>query len=294
MTAYSSVYHNETCPSFDGLPNCIDYRTIGIMTWSIITAPADAAPPAPLTMRAQAIPARHQFPEHAHDWHQLVYAVEGVLTISTADQTFITSPEQAAWLPSGVTHRVGSLLGAQFRSLWIAVGAGAGLPMQPTVITVAPLLKALIVEAAELPGETDVDGYRGRVVTLILDQLRRASHLKVALPWPQSPALLRLCETLFLDPADQRDAGAWASELGLSSRTLTRRFEAEIGMPLRSWRRRLRVFRAIELLNGGSPVTVVAMDLGYNSASAFIFAFREEMGASPHVFTQRKGETGRP
>lgn len=260
------------------------------MAWSIITTPADAAPPDPLTMRAQAIPARHQFPDHAHDWHQLVYAVEGVLTIATADQTFITSPEQAAWLPPGVKHRVGSLLGAQFRSLWIAVEAGAGLPAQPTVITVAPLLKALIIEAAALSGETDADGYRGRVVTLILDQLRRASHLKAALPWPQSPALLRLCEALFLDPADQRDADAWARELGLSSRTLTRRFEAEIGMPLRSWRRRLRVFRAIELLNGGSPVTAVAMDLGYSSASAFIFAFREEMGLSPHAFTRRTGE----
>lgn len=258
------------------------------MTWSIITAPADAAPPNPLTMRAQAIPARHQFPDHVHDWHQLVYAVEGVLTISTADQTFITSPEQAAWLPTGVTHRVGSLLGAQFRSLWIAVEAGAGLPMQPTVITVAPLLKALIVEAAGLSGEADVDGYRGRIVALILDQLRRASHLKAALPWPQSPALLRLCEALFLDPADKRDADAWASELGLSSRTLTRRFEAEIGIPLRSWRRRLRVFRAIELLNGGLPVTAVAMDLGYNSASAFIFAFREETGSSPHALTRGK------
>lgn len=282
-------YQNGHRPSFDVLPNSIDYRTIAGMSWSTITAPADAPPPKPLTLRAQAIPARHQFPDHAHDWYQLVYAVEGVLTIATADQTFITSPEQAAWLPIGVTHRVGSLLGAEFRSLWIAGEAGAGLPEQPTVITVTPLLKALIVEAADLPGDSDADGYRGRIVTLILDQLRRAPHLNAALPWPRSPPLLRLCEAIFLDPADQRDADAWARELGLSSRTLTRRFEAEIGLPLRSWRRRLRIFRAIELLNGGSPVTAVAMDLGYNSASAFIFAFREEMGTSPHAFTRRKG-----
>jgi AraC-like DNA-binding protein len=257
------------------------------MAWSIVTAPSDAAPPEPLTMRVQVIPARHQFPDHAHAWHQLVYAVEGVLTISTADQTFITSPEQAAWLPTGVTHRVGSLLGAQFRSLWIADEAGKGLPVQPTVVSVSPLLKALIVEAAGLADESDGAGYRGRVIALILDQLRRASRFQAALPWPQSPALLRLCEALFLDPADGRDADAWARELGLSSRTLTRRFEAEIGMPLRSWRRRLRVFRAVELLNSGAPVTAVAMDLGYNSASAFIFAFRKEMGASPHAFTRQ-------
>lgn len=41
-------------------------------------------------------PPRHHFPDHAHDWHQLVYAIEGVLTVSTIGQTFITSPDQAA------------------------------------------------------------------------------------------------------------------------------------------------------------------------------------------------------
>lgn len=256
------------------------------MSWSVVTAPSDAAPPNPLTMRVQAISPRHQFPDHAHDWHQLVYAVQGVLTVSTAEQTFIISPEQAAWIPIGVTHRVGSLLGAQFHSLWISKSFGANLPDSPAVISVTPLLKALIVEAASLETNSDPDGYRDRVVTLIMDQLRRAPQLAAALPWPRTPTLSQICEALFQDPSDGRDVETWASQLGLSSRTLTRRFEAEIGMPLRSWRRRLKVFRAIELLNGGASVTAVALDLGYSSASAFIFAFREEMGLSPHAFAK--------
>ena len=44
------------------------------------------------------IPARHAFPDHAHDWHQLVYAISGVLTVTADGQTFAISPEQAAWL----------------------------------------------------------------------------------------------------------------------------------------------------------------------------------------------------
>jgi AraC-like DNA-binding protein len=121
-----------------------------------------------------------------------------------------------------------------------------------------------------------------------MDQLRRAPQLEAALPWPRTPTLSQICEALFQDPSDGRDVETWASQLGLSSRTLTRRFEAEIGMPLRSWRRRLKVFRAIELLNGGASVTAVGLDLGYSSASAFIFAFREEMGLSPHAFANNK------
>lgn len=263
------------------------------MSWSIITAPPDALPPRPLTMRAQTIPPRHHFLEHTHDWHQLVYAIDGVLTVSTIGQTFITSPEQAAWLPTGVSHRVGSLLGAEFRSLWIATEAGSGLPLAPTVLAVSPLLKALIVEAAAIEGEGDSDGYDSRVATLILDQLRRAPPLPTVLPWPRDGRLAALCEALYLDPADERSADDWARELGLSGRTLTRRFEAEIGAPLRSWKRRLRLFRAIELLSGGMSVTQTAMELGYSSASAFIFAFKAEMGASPHAYG-RQPRRGKP
>ena len=70
----------------------------------------------------------------------------------------------------------------------------------------------------------------------------------------------------------------------MSARTLARRFEAELGMSLRSWRRRLRLFKAVELLGGGVSVTRTAMALGYGSASAFVYAFRSEMGCSPQAY----------
>ncbi|MFC7555337.1 cupin domain-containing protein [Pseudoroseomonas wenyumeiae] len=108
------------------------------MIWETITAPPDAAPPSPMTVRAQSIPARHFFPEHAHQWNQVAYAISGVLTVAVEGRSFAISPEQAVWLPTGQPHRVGSLLGAEFRSLWIADEAGAGLPESPTVFSVSP------------------------------------------------------------------------------------------------------------------------------------------------------------
>ena len=70
---------------------------------------------------------------------------------------------------------------------------------------VTPLLSALIVEAAEIDGEEDPDGYASRVANLILDQLRRARPLRGALPWPRGGSSLPpLCEALYADPADPR------------------------------------------------------------------------------------------
>jgi AraC-like DNA-binding protein len=254
------------------------------MIWETIEAPPDAAPPRPMTVRAQSIPARHHFPNHAHRWHQVVYAISGVLTVAVEGRSLVISPEQAVWLPTGLRHRVGSLLGAEFRSLWIADAAGHGLPESPTVFAVTPLLQALIVEAADIEGEEDRDGYASRITHLILDQLRRAQPLPGALPWPRGGSLTTLCEALYADPADARGSDMWGRELGMSGRTLARRFEAEVGMSLRSWRRRLRLFKAIELLGGGLDVTRTAMELGYGSTAAFVYAFRSDMGCSPRAY----------
>ena len=254
------------------------------MIWETIAAPPGLAPPRPLTVRAQSIPARHYFPEHAHAWSQVVYAISGVLTVAVEGRSFVISPEQAVWLPTGLRHRVGSLLGAEFRSLWIADEAGRGLPDRPTVFGVSPLLQALIIEAAEIEGHGDPDGYAGRVTALILDQLRRAQPIPGALPWPRAGSLAALCEAIYTDPADERGPEEWGRDLGMSARTLARRFEAELGMSLRSWRRRLRLFKAIELLGGGLSVTRTAMELGYGSTSAFIYAFRTEMGCGPQAY----------
>ncbi|MBS0222576.1 MAG: helix-turn-helix transcriptional regulator [Proteobacteria bacterium] len=254
------------------------------MRWETIATPAGLPPPHPMTVRAQSIPGRHSFPEHAHAWHQMVYAISGVLTVAVQGQSLVISPRQAVWLPTGLRHRVGSLLGAEFRSLWIADEAGRHLPARPTVFGVSPLLRALVVEAAEIDGQDNHDGYFGRVTGLILDQLRRAPPLAGALPWPRTDSLRTLCETLYADPADRRGPEAWGRELGMSGRTLARRFEAELGMSLRSWRRRLRLFKSIELMGGGLSVTQTALELGYGSTSAFVFAFRSDMGCSPQAY----------
>jgi AraC-like DNA-binding protein len=237
-----------------------------------------------MTVRVQTLAARSYFPEHRHEWAQVVYAISGVLTVAVAGRSFIISPEQGVWLPIGLYHRVGTLFGAEFRSLWIASNVIEELPEEPTVFDVSPLLRALIVEAASLETGKRSSGYADRVTQLILDQLRQASPLPSALPWPRGEILNRLCGTLYADPTDTRSVNDWGKELGMSGRTLARRFDADVGMSLRSWRRRMRLFKAVEMLGGGMDVTHTALDLGYGSPSAFIYAFRTAMGVSPQAY----------
>jgi AraC-like DNA-binding protein len=92
-----------------------------------------------------------------------------------------------------------------------------------------------------------------------------------------------VCDALYANPSDPRGVEEWGTILGMSARTLARRFEEEVGMSLRTWRRRLRLFKALELLAGDMNVTEIALELGYGSTSAFTYAFRTEMGRSPQA-----------
>ena len=96
--------------------------------------------------------------------------------------------------------------------------------------------------------------------------------------------MIQLCEALYASPDDPRGLDDWARALGLSERSLTRHFQAETGMTLRTWRRRLRLFRSQELLATGASITTIALELGYASVSAFIAMFRAETGLSPDAY----------
>jgi AraC-like DNA-binding protein len=50
------------------------------------------------------------------------------------------------------------------------------------------------------------------------------------------------------------------------------------------WRKQLKLLVAIDRLGQGHPVTRVALDLGYNSASAFTAMFKRTLGAPPGIY----------
>jgi AraC-like DNA-binding protein len=231
------------------------------------------------------VPPRSYFPRHEHAWGQLVYAISGVLNVAVDGHCFVIPPEQAVWLPSATPHSVGSLHGAEFRSLYVSDRPEAAQGGAATVLGVSPLVRELVIEAAALTERSELtSAYGVRVVDLIIDSLGRLETLPFSLPWPRKGPLSTLCEALYENPADARGQEAWARSLGMSGRTLARRCESELGMSLRAWRRGVRLFRAVELLGSGASITDTALALGYASTSAFIYMFRCGTGQSPRRY----------
>jgi AraC-like DNA-binding protein len=108
------------------------------------------------------------------------------------------------------------------------------------------------------------------------------------LPWPQDRRLHRICRELQNRPDSRRNLSEYGEALDVSEKTLSRLFLRETGLSFRQWRQRSRLLSSLPLLERGERITDVALACGYDSMSAFIAAFREQMGRSPReIFPSR-------
>lgn len=170
------------------------------------------------------------------------------------------------------------------------------LPDECCVIEVSPLMQQLIIEAIDIPLLYDETGRDGRVIRLILDEICAAPKVPVHVPMPTDARPLRICKALLADPGREGDLEDWARFGALGRRTLTRLFRDETGITFTLWRQQVRLMEALRRLSMGTAVTTVAMDLGYESPSAFTAMFRRVMGKTPKHYlgpaTSRWTEAG--
>lgn len=77
------------------------------------------------------------------------------------------------------------------------------------------------------------------------------------------------------------DVTMLADEVGISVSRLTHVFSDEIGVPIRSYARWMRLVTAVEHLARGRSITEAAHDAGFADAPHFTRTFRSMFGLSP-------------
>lgn len=224
---------------------------------------------------------------HAHPRGQLVYASSGVMRVVCSRDIWVVPPSQAVWVPPGIEHEVYFPGNVSLRNLFIDPSVVELLPQHCVVLKVSPLLRELILKAVQV-GEGYAEGSREhRLMLVLIDELSQAEPTALHLPMGRDPRLLRVMEALLDNPGDDRDLERLASIAGASSRTMARLFVRETGLTYGAWRKRLLLQEAIDRLAKGENVTGIALDLGYQSLSAFIEMFRQEVGTSPGQYARQ-------
>jgi AraC-like DNA-binding protein len=235
----------------------------------------------PVEARAIDMAEGETFQPHSHEWGQFTYSAKGILTVLTDNGHFTAPPAMGVWVPPGITHDIHPVEPAKFRSLYVAKNYLQGMPDTCTVLIVDALLRNLILEAVKLPREWDQSGSDWRLMMVILDRIRCAEPAPLHLPLPSNSRLKAVTNSLLADPTDRRTIEQHGSKVGASGRTLARLFKQETGMTFGEWRRRRILMSALERLSEGTAVTTVALEMGYESPSAFIAMFRQNLGMTP-------------
>ncbi len=65
-------------------------------------------------------------------------------------------------------------------------------------------------------------------------------------------------------------------------------------MTLGRWRQRLQLVKSIELLANGASVSEAGWAVGYSSTSAFVTAFRRQLGITPGRYFSASEPTSSP
>jgi AraC-like DNA-binding protein/quercetin dioxygenase-like cupin family protein len=227
------------------------------------------------------LPPGHAIDSHAHEWHQLIYASRGVMTVNTTNGSWVVPSRRAVWVPAGINHEIKMTGAVSVRTLYLSPTLKGPLPKNCRVINVSPLLREMILHTIDVGMLDRSIPSQRRLIGVIVDQLKAVPAVPLQLPMPSDSRALRVAETLRDRPGDTTSLEHLASGAGASKRTLERIFQSETRMTFGKWRQQLRLLHALKLLASGESVTAVAFEVGYDSTSAFIASFKNALGTTP-------------
>jgi AraC-like DNA-binding protein/quercetin dioxygenase-like cupin family protein len=227
----------------------------------------------------------HRFAWHVHPVHQLAWTDAGVVTVATEGGSWVLPPTRALWIPAGVVHETSATTATALRGIYLDPASMPARWTAPQPIAVSPLLAELI---CHLDGNPLSPEARTRAEAVLLDLLVPIDVVTIAVAMPSDARARELAQALLEDPADRRSLSEWGRVIGASARTLTRAFLADTGIPYSRWRTAVRIRAALPMLAEGKPVGHVASAVGYETASAFVAAFRRETGTTPAAYFTRR------
>ena len=218
---------------------------------------------------------------HRHDVDELLWGTRGSLVVETSGGFHAVPWTVGLWIPAREPHRVTASPGTEFACTFLSPRLGPPPRRDVGAVGIPAAARALFEELAQ----RDMDPGTRRIAERLLPRLLdRAELIHLDLSLPEDDRARRIADAVRTDSADSRTLREWGSIVGASERNLSRLFRRETGLSFAEWRTRARMLAAVEMLAAGLPVGTVGRRVGYSTPSAFVQAFRRELGTTPGTF----------
>jgi AraC-like DNA-binding protein/mannose-6-phosphate isomerase-like protein (cupin superfamily) len=229
-------------------------------------------------------PAGYRVPDHAHGSDQLIYAVSGLMAVTSEQSVWLIPPQFALWIPARLSHRIRMHGAVSMRTLYLRTGAARKLEQDCAVLHVSSLLRELIAETVKLEQLRISDRYERALRELLIDQITKASPVPTCITMPRERRALAIAQALLQELTEPKPLAALCSDAGVSVRTIERVFRKEVGTSFSDWRTQVRLTKAVELLVSGCLIKEAAYEVGYKQVSAFVALFRKTFGMTPKAW----------
>lgn len=246
--------------------------------------------PEPIFYFLRSMPEDTIYPPQTHPWGEFVFSFSGVLELHAEDQDFRVPPNFGIWHPAGAEHHGGNRNASEHCSIYIEddLATQRGMPDTTCALLVNPMLREMLIYLRNHFPKPPYSSEVRRLLDVILDQLIVTPIAGSYLPDSKDPLITQVLAFLKDDPGAHHSIREIAEQFGMSERTLARKVQRELNMPLSEWRQRLKVVRAVPLLQEGASVESVALDLGYSTASSFIAMFKRLLGTTPDEYRKKR------
>lgn len=219
---------------------------------------------------------------HAHNFHQIVVPLSGAMKIAFGLQTYSVAADHCVIIPSGTVHSYG----APEKSRFLVADLGS-LPAnateldEPCVTISADLLAFCSYADVQLTNTADRD--TGVLLYSLFWRLIEQQDFATRADERIVRAVLLMEEDLGLSHPIE----ALADVACLSVSQFKALFKKNLGSSCNAYLTRRRMERAKTLLqNTDYPISVVAVEVGYDDAFAFTRRFKAHFGQSPRDFAR--------
>lgn len=229
-------------------------------------------------------------PIHTHSKGQLSYVEGGLAYVYIDDKILVIPARHYFWIPQGMEHvlRVGNSA-TVLRSLFFYAFDDAKNPFYTTIgiYPINDLLLQMLKYTEKWEGSVKPGDPRYQFLETIKNILPENSTrvLPIALPFTEHQRMKAIIQYVEMNIADVHSMLSISSRFALSQRSLSRLFQATLGISFRQYLKLLRMVKALELiLQTDKPLGEIAYDVGYQSLSAFSNTFYQLTGSRPSDF----------
>lgn len=220
---------------------------------------------------------------HAHASDQLVYASRGIMEVISRESMWVVPPCFCLWIPARVPHEIRMSSQVSMRTLYLRRSMAALKP-ECRVLHVGAFMRELIFAVMRAGRLRYNDRIESALRELLVAELRQATPLPTRVELPRDSRALVVARRVLADPATRSSLKRLCQSAGVSVRTLERIFQREVGLDFESWRRQVRLMRAVELLVEGRSVKETAFLVGYRQPGAFLALFKTTFATTPRAW----------